>query len=149
MSDPGRQSNYLIHVFFSLDQSTRIHGEVHDKEPPGAPTWHEIGRPQVHGYDLLRVSFLDSLRFISIADEKVARVFEAPREFVEVVNSLKIAEINVDAVCRPFYTLLAMFIVFQTERPLAAAVPPLGLSNKAINDSRWLVRCHSDLFIEI
>jgi elongator complex protein 2 len=50
-------------------------------------TWHEIGRPQVHGYDLLRVQFIDALRFISIADEKVARVFDAPRNFVELLGT--------------------------------------------------------------
>lgn len=56
--------------------------------------WHEVARPQVHGYDLISAAFLDPLRCISIADEKVARVFEAPREFVEVVNNLGVAQLD-------------------------------------------------------
>jgi elongator complex protein 2 len=56
-------------------------------------SWHELSRPQVHGYDLLGVTFLDALKFVSIADEKVARVFEAPRSFVNVVEGLGVAKI--------------------------------------------------------
>lgn len=47
----------------------------------------------MHGYDLLGVTFLDALKFVSIADEKVARVFEAPRSFVNVVEGLGVAKI--------------------------------------------------------
>ena len=61
--------------------------------------WHEIARPQVHGYDLVDGAFLDPLRFVSIADEKVARVFEAPREFIDVVNNLGVAAIESGEVC--------------------------------------------------
>ncbi|KAH9951818.1 WD40 repeat-like protein [Amylocystis lapponica] len=103
-----------------LDQTTRIHGEI---PIPGALTsqsvWHEIGRPQVHGYDLSGVAFLDALRFVSIADEKVARVFEAPREFVDVVNNIGSVHLTSD----------------KGERPRAATVPPLGLSNKATSEA--------------
>lgn len=48
----------------------------------------------MHGYDLIGAAFLDPLRFVSIADEKVARVFEAPREFVDVVSNLHIADLD-------------------------------------------------------
>ena len=79
-----------------MDQTTRIHGAIPTEGPGGAsvPVWHEIARPQVHGYDLVGAVFLDPLRFVSIADEKVARVFEAPREFVETVNNLNIARLD-------------------------------------------------------
>jgi elongator complex protein 2 len=60
--------------------------------------WHEISRPQVHGYDLLGVQFLDALKFVSVADEKVARVFEAPGSFVHLVNALQVAKLDVDEV---------------------------------------------------
>ncbi|OCH94238.1 WD40 repeat-like protein [Obba rivulosa] len=103
-----------------LDQTTRIHGEVPKQDSSGnvIRVWHELGRPQVHGYDLVGVEFLDNLRFVSIADEKVARVFEAPREFVEIVRNLGVADFDTDG----------------TTRPRAATVPPLGLSNKAVNE---------------
>ena len=68
--------------------------------------WHEIGRPQVHGYDLIGAAFLDALRFVSIADEKVARVFEAPREFVEVVKNLGVADIEAGEVKWMLYSFV-------------------------------------------
>ena len=86
-----------------MDQTTRIHGEAFKHNSLETSVWHEISRPQVHGYDLLRVAWISALEFISIADEKVARVFKAPREFLEVVKSLGIADIKAD--------LVSLFIV--------------------------------------
>jgi elongator complex protein 2 len=57
-------------------------------------SWHELGRPQVHGYDLQGVQFLNAQKFASIADEKVVRVFEAPRAFVQLVNHLGAANLE-------------------------------------------------------
>jgi elongator complex protein 2 len=73
-----------------------------------AHSWHELSRPQVHGYDLIDVAFLDALRFVSIADEKVARVFEAPRGFVHVIKSLGVSELMSDEV-RPLHYTLCQF----------------------------------------
>jgi elongator complex protein 2 len=82
--------------FGSLDQTTRVHAET-QVEPLGtkARVWREVARPQVHGYDLLSGVFLDPLRFVSIADEKIARVFDAPQSFVTLINS--ICDENIDA----------------------------------------------------
>ena len=83
-----------------IDQTTRIHAALpvnkDDKEP--ILSWHEVSRPQVHGYDLLGVVSLDPLRFISVADEKVARVFGAPRNFVKTMRGLGIVNLEVDEV---------------------------------------------------
>ena len=83
-----------------IDQTTRIHAALltnkDDKEP--MLSWHEVSRPQVHGYDLLGVVSLDPLRFVSIADEKVARVFRAPRSFVNTIKGLDVADPEVDEV---------------------------------------------------
>jgi hypothetical protein len=38
--------------------------------------------------------FIDRLKFASIADEKVIRVFEAPRSFVEVLEHLKVSNFS-------------------------------------------------------
>jgi hypothetical protein len=38
------------------------------------------------------------MKFVSIADEKVARVFEASRNFVEMVNELSSADIKLEGV---------------------------------------------------
>lgn len=109
------QGEYLISA--SLDQTTRIHGPIPESS---RPVWHELARPQVHGYDLIDVASLDPLRFVSIADEKVVRVFEAPQTFVDALNGLKVAQFSQED---------------QGERPAAASVPPLGLSNKAVKDA--------------
>jgi elongator complex protein 2 len=65
-------------------------------------SWHEVGRPQIHGYDLLGVASLDPLRFVSVADEKVSRVFGAPRGFVKTMRGLGVADLEeVDEVTYP------------------------------------------------
>ncbi|KAJ7047434.1 WD40-repeat-containing domain protein [Mycena alexandri] len=112
--DWSPNGEYIISA--GLDQTTRIHGAIHG---PDGPSWRELGRPQVHGYDVLGVAFLGPLKFVSIADEKVARVFEAPRGFVDLVEKLGVAVFTDD----------------QHDRPVAASVPPLGLSNKAVNEA--------------
>ena len=75
--------NYLLSV--SKDQTTRFHGVWKAKG-----TWHEFGRPQVHGYDMTCIAPLAPFKFVSGADEKILRVFEAPRGFLE--NSYKLTE---------------------------------------------------------
>ena len=72
------------------DQTTRIHGDVKQGSNSEEQSWHEICRPQVHGYDLIDAVFLSPTRFVSIADEKVARVFDAPRSFVSLSKHLGI-----------------------------------------------------------
>jgi hypothetical protein len=62
------------------------------------PSWHEIARPQVHGYDVLNVVFVDHLKFASIADEKVMRIFDAPRSFVELSEKLGVAHFSKEQV---------------------------------------------------
>ncbi|KAF7977653.1 hypothetical protein HWV62_3080 [Athelia sp. TMB] len=120
--DWSSKGEYLISagsVSAKSSWTTRIHGAVPNKREGVAESWHEVSRPQVHGYDLLDATFLDALKFVSIADEKVARVFEAPRGFVHIVSGLEIAELHSS----------------KSERPLGASVPPLGLSNKALTAS--------------
>lgn len=51
--------------------------------------WHEIARPQVHGHDINCVTIIQGKgnhRFVSGADEKVARVLEAPLSFLKTLN---------------------------------------------------------------
>lgn len=69
-----------------MDQTTRVHGAVPLSCSLGV--WHELARPQVHGYDLVGATWLGPWAFASVADEKVARIFEAPEGFVETVKKL-------------------------------------------------------------
>ncbi|CAF2099888.1 unnamed protein product [Rotaria magnacalcarata] len=110
---------YLLSV--STDQTTRLHAEWKRDE---IISWHEIGRPQIHGYEMKCLAFIGSnqQRFVSGADEKILRVFEAPKNFLE--NFSRITKINVDEDIARAQSL-----------PEGANVPALGLSNKAIFDS--------------
>ncbi|WFD06633.1 Elongator subunit elp2 [Malassezia vespertilionis] len=73
------------------DRTTRLHGTFVEHSVDGIPprSWHELARPQTHGYDLHAVAWLDRLSFVSAADEKVLRVFGAPRSFIENAISLR------------------------------------------------------------
>ena len=86
---------FLFNFYCRPDQTTRIHGNSNPDES-GQEQWHEICRPQVHGYDLVDSVFLSPSRFVSIADEKVARVFDAPQSFISLSKNLKILPDNED-----------------------------------------------------
>lgn len=73
-----------------MDQTTRVHGAIPSPSSASRSSggWHELARPQVHGYDLVGVTWLGPWTFASVADEKVARIFEASQGFVETVKKL-------------------------------------------------------------
>jgi elongator complex protein 2 len=84
--EPGQ--NFFISV--SKDQTSRFHGiwrppssAVSKSDNDLVGTWHELGRPQIHGYDLQCVAFIDRFKFVSGADEKLLRIFESPRVFLK------------------------------------------------------------------
>ena len=57
-------------VSVSHDQTTRLFGRW-QPGPAAPPTWHELARPQVHGYDMTCVAFVRPHVLLSGADEKV------------------------------------------------------------------------------
>ena len=90
------------------------------KQSNDKASWHELGRPQIHGYDLKCCAFLDRFRFVSGADEKLLRNFEAPKIFLNNLYKLCLDE---------------SFLKIASESnsmPQGASVPALGLSNKAV-----------------
>ncbi len=101
-------------ITVSTDQTSRLHAPWIQNEEAEA-TWHEIGRPQVHGYDLSCIASLGRFSFASGAEEKVIRLFEAPRNFLE--NLTRVSRIDG---------------VLPESAPEGAAVPALGLSNKPV-----------------
>lgn len=56
--------------------------------------WYEIARPQIHGYDLQGITILNRYKYVSAADEKVLRVFDAPKNFIE--NFCNIAQLDIE-----------------------------------------------------
>ena len=95
VSDMAWDEHELALVTVSLDQTTRVFAEH-----TVAGSWFEIGRPQIHGYDMNAVcciknqataqpsSAVLSSKILSGGDEKVLRLFEAPYNFVKTMNSL-------------------------------------------------------------
>ena len=83
-------------------------------------TWHELGRPQIHGYDLKCCAFLDRFKFVAGADEKLLRIFEAPKIFLNNLYNL--------CLDNSFLKLVKE----SKSMPQGASIPALGLSNKAV-----------------
>ncbi|PRP86468.1 elongator complex protein 2 [Planoprotostelium fungivorum] len=108
--DWDSEGDYLLSV--SEDQTARCFSEWREKG-----TWHEIARPAVHGHDFNCISFLNGRdhSFVAGAEEKVIRLFDAPQTFVDTLSNISHVQSQADS-----------------NRPLGANVPPLGLSNKPI-----------------
>ncbi|KAK6931542.1 WD40 repeat [Dillenia turbinata] len=85
----ARSGEYLISV--SHDQTTRVFAPWQNiTSSSDGNSWHEVARPQVHGHDINCVTIIPrkgNHRFVSGADEKVARVFEAPMSFLKTKNN--------------------------------------------------------------
>ncbi|XP_046965121.1 elongator complex protein 2 isoform X2 [Vanessa cardui] len=109
------QGRYLLSV--SLDQTTRLHAPWNRPDGGGAE-WHELGRAQVHGYDVRAAASLAPARFVSAADEKVLRVFRAPHYFLLNYRNIVGDTLGDDG--------------DGDVGPEGASVPSLGLSNKAV-----------------
>ncbi|KAL6267146.1 hypothetical protein P5V15_000225 [Pogonomyrmex californicus] len=97
----------------SSDQTVRIHAPWKDNNY--MELWHEIARPQIHGYDMTCLTMLTPQTYVSGADEKVVRIFTATITFRNQLKSLA----NVDD--------------FESIQAYSASVPSLGLTNKAMN----------------
>ncbi|KAM7274907.1 hypothetical protein ACFE04_016773 [Oxalis oulophora] len=84
----ARSGEYLLSV--SHDQTTRIFAPWKTEASlTDEGTWHEIARPQVHGHDINCVTIIQGKgnhRFVCGADEKVARVLEAPLSFLKTLS---------------------------------------------------------------
>ena len=93
VSDMDWDEHNLSLFTTSLDQTTRIFSE-HTSNG----SWYEIGRPQVHGYDMNTLCTVKTLnsdkdiqrssRLLSGGDEKVLRLFESPYNYVKSMNNL-------------------------------------------------------------
>ncbi|XP_036177217.1 elongator complex protein 2 isoform X4 [Myotis myotis] len=115
MWDP--EGEFIITV--GTDQTTRLFAPWNRKDQSQV-TWHEIARPQIHGYDLKCLAMINRFQFVSGADEKVLRVFSAPRNFVKNFCAITGQSLN-RVLCNQ-----------DGDLPEGATVPALGLSNKAV-----------------
>jgi elongator complex protein 2 len=113
--DPS--GTYIVSV--SKDQTSRLFAIwQHDGR------WHELARPQVHGFDMSCLAFQPNVRhrIISCSEEKVVRVFDAPKSFVENLARLTGHQASQEELA---------------DRAVVANVPALGLSNKPVYESTY------------
>lgn len=112
-------------VSTSADQTTRLHARWQQQKEQDdtnqAVTWHEMARPQIHGYDLNCLDVLSATQFVSGADEKLMRVFNLPRAVARILHD--VAGINTGGGNGDDGHDIDMAD--------AANMPVLGLSNKA------------------
>ena len=109
----SKNGSYLLST--GSDQTTRLHAAWKRGDKC---SWHEMARPQIHGYNLNCIDSIDQIKFISGADEKLLRVFDEPRATADL-----------------FETLCGIHTNFEQTLPDAANIPVLGLSNKAIESA--------------
>ena len=105
----SKDGSYILST--GSDQTTRLHARW-EQHPENS--WHEMARPQIHGYDLTCIDSIGKSQFVSGADEKLLRVFDEPQAIAELLSTL--SKIHVDD---------------RETLPKAANIPVLGLSNKA------------------
>jgi elongator complex protein 2 len=106
----SKEGDYLLST--SSDQTTRLHAKWKRDDQV---SWHEMARPQIHGYDLNCIDSLGSSQFVSGADEKLLRVFLEPKAVANLLHNIcGFGGSQIDSM------------------PDAANMPVLGLSNKAI-----------------
>ena len=107
----SKNGSYLLSA--GSDQTTRLHGEW--KRGQGC-SWHELARPQIHGYNLICIDSIKESQFVSGSEEKLLRVFDEPKATARLLETLSgIESEEHDAL------------------PDTADIPVLGLSNKAVN----------------
>lgn len=114
----SQDGTYLLST--SSDQTTRLHAQWtgNGTDSSSSGSWHEMSRPQIHGYDLNCTATLGpTSSFVSGADEKLMRVFTAPKAVAKMLSYLTNSKIDMSFA------------------PDAADMPVLGLSNKAIDNT--------------
>jgi elongator complex protein 2 len=114
------EGNYLLSV--SNDETTRLHAKCQTQQ---GYSWHEIARPQIHGYLINCITCIDHLTFASGSDEKVIRVFQATKSFVQserLLTNYKMLDTSAE-----------------DKLPMGSMVPSLGLTNRAVYETEEII----------
>lgn len=115
--DWSPDGSYLLSS--SLDKTTRLYAPWLTGTS-SSRGWYEMARPQIHGYDMMSVRSLAPNLFVSAGDEKVLRVFSLTKSVATLLHNL-------------VGTSLSQLALQSASE--SAAVPALGLSNKAVEES--------------
>ncbi|KAL4128324.1 hypothetical protein PRIC2_007313 [Phytophthora ramorum] len=120
------RGDYLVSV--SLDQTARVlaPSKLSKSKSKSTTGWYEISRAQVHGYDINCACFVLGThhdQFVSGADEKILRVFEAPDEVKQLIAQLNPSSGGDEVVADP-----------QIRTVQHAYLPELSLTNKSAEE---------------
>ncbi|PAV64703.1 hypothetical protein WR25_26896 [Diploscapter pachys] len=108
--------SYLLTV--GKDQTTRVYSRM-----KGEQKFIELARPQVHGHDLQCITVVNSGCFVSGAEEKILRAFQAPKTFVRSLENISGVDVE------------KIFSGLEISEQ-GARVPALGLSNKIVDEAK-------------
>jgi elongator complex protein 2 len=117
---------YLVSC--SSDQTTRIFSECNEQ-------WHEIARPQIHGYSINAIASLpynrtdkqSAIKIVSAGDEKVIRLYNCPTNFIANIKAISNISIR-----RTVTEVLPTNLV-EAQFKKEVETQPLGLMNKPIS----------------
>lgn len=82
----------------SKDQTTRAYS-LYKNKSKNTSSWYEIGRPQIHGYDINSIALINNsdlndnkskslvCKLISASEEKIIRMFDPPYNIVKYLNT--------------------------------------------------------------
>ncbi|KAG7385886.1 Elongator subunit elp2 [Phytophthora pseudosyringae] len=123
------RGDYLASV--SLDQTARVLAPSMLSMSKRTREWHEISRAQVHGYDINCACFVlgehrTNDQFVSGADEKILRVFDAPDEVTHLVGQLTLSDNDDEANTK---TQVSAEVLAKTVQHVY--LPELSLTNKS------------------
>lgn len=117
--DWSPDGTYLLST--SLDKTTRLYAPwINEPQPHEKLGWYEMARPQIHGYEMISVRAISPGLFVSAGDEKVLRVFSLTKSVATLLNNtvgMNISQSILESASE------------------SAAVPALGLSNKAVTET--------------
>lgn len=124
------QGEFLFSV--SADQTTRVHAPWMEN---GKIRWNEMGRVQIHGYDLTSIAVISKYKIATGAEEKVVRILSTTEDFIK---KYCLSETNDEFLrSKKYYFLFLYYYLLFLGLPKGASIPSLGLSNKAVfNNTR-------------
>lgn len=122
-------------------QTSRIFAPWESETSPSERgTWHEIARPQVHGHDINCVTLIrgkGNHRYVSGADEKVARVFEAPLSFLKTLNAISRNSIAEDLQS-------GIQVLGANMSALGLSQKPIYVQSKSLSQNGWTTKHKSN-----
>lgn len=128
VADISWSDDYSYFISSSKDMTTRLFSQskLHNN------CYFELARPQIHGHSINSLTTLSNYKYVSGSDEKILRVFTSPQRFIQLYSLVKDKDITKE-------------LNDYNERPIAAYIPELGLSNKGYMKSAEEIKEYNEI----